>query len=100
MADRVRQRRAKRFYPRINPLIRFETEGKFRRRYRLDKETVRELAEDFGASDFAPQGLRSGGGMSHEERVCINAKNKKFILNLLFMYSMALTVYHHNHTSK
>lgn len=83
MAEGRRARTPKIYYPRINPLIRFETEGKFRRRYRLEKQCVRDLAEEFGQSDFAPQGLRSGGGLSHEERVCRIIKKKNFSWNKL-----------------
>lgn len=60
------------YFPRVNPLERFHREEKFRRRYRLDKESVRQLAADFGNSDFAGRGLGSGGGISNEERVSIH----------------------------
>lgn len=57
------------FYERVNPLERFEREDKFRRRYRLTKALVRELAQEFGNSEFATRGFQSGGGITHEERV-------------------------------
>lgn len=69
-----RERRERHFYPRINPIYMdwFETEGKFCRRYRFDKGTVREVAEGFSNSQFAPKGMRSGGALSSEERVSDN----------------------------
>lgn len=82
-----RNRRARRYYPRVNPLTRFETERKFRRRYRLDKEKVREIADDFGRSRYAPRGMRSGGGLSNEERV---SNFSPLYINVL--YSVTVTV--------
>lgn len=63
------RRRTREFYERVNPLVRFEREEKFRRRYRLTKNTVRELAAEFGQTLFATRGYQSGGGLTHEERV-------------------------------
>ena len=54
---------------RNNPLVYYDTERKFRRRYRLEKQAVRDLAFEFGQSRFATKGLRNGGGLSHVERV-------------------------------
>lgn len=67
--DGRRGGRRREYFPRISPLERYHVEEKFRRRYRLSKECVRQLAEDFGNSRFALQGYRSGGGLSHDERV-------------------------------
>lgn len=65
-------RRPKTFYARVNPLERY-SEEKFIARYRLPKDLVRSLAHDYANSDHcSTTGERRGGGLSGEERVCIN----------------------------
>ena len=56
------------FEKRVDPLVKFDTE-KFRSRYRLSKEAVLDLAEDFGRSRFASKGKGRGGGLSNQLKV-------------------------------
>ena len=67
-SSKMAQRARREYYPRVNPLQRYNDQ-KFRRRYRLDKKSVIEIAEDFGRSQFATKGTRHSGGLSHGERV-------------------------------
>ena len=58
-------------HPRVKPMVRYQGEGKFRKRFRLSREKVHELAADFGRAQFATQGTSIGGGLSHEEHVSV-----------------------------
>ena len=65
-------RRNKQFFPRINPLKRFNNH-KFVQRYRLDKRTVLQLAHMFFVSGFcSTKGTKHGGGISPPERVIVH----------------------------
>ena len=46
------------FETRVDPLVKFDKE-KFHSRYRLSKEVVLDLAEDFGRSRFASTGVKT-----------------------------------------
>ena len=62
-------RRPKEYYDRVNPMNRY-TDEKFRSRYRLSKEIIRQLADGFARSRFAVGlGTGIGGGIGHEARV-------------------------------
>lgn len=60
---------AKNFRERVDPFEAFTTERAFRQRYRLSKGMVETLAEDFGRSEWATQGKKNSGGLSHRDRV-------------------------------
>ena len=71
--DRHRARRKRTFFKHINPLERFD-DDKFIRRYRIDKQSVREMAQNFGQSGFcSTRGDTRGAGLTVEERVCTYA---------------------------
>ena len=53
---------------RPDPFNTFTDDG-FRCRYRLPKAIVKDLALEFGNSEFATKGKRNGKGLSHRERV-------------------------------
>lgn len=61
----------KKFRERKDPFIEYERETDFRRRYRLSKEIVENLADEFGRSAWATKGSRKAKGLSHRERVRI-----------------------------
>ena len=64
-----RARKRKTFYPRITPVNRFD-EGKFIKRYRLDKETVTNMARRYEDSGYcSTAGDTRGGGISAVDRV-------------------------------
>ena len=63
-------RKRREFFPRINPMRRFNPD-KFVQRYRIDKETAKELARDYEASQYFTGGDPRGGGITAEERVSI-----------------------------
>ena len=63
-------RKRREFFPRINPMRRFNPD-KFVQRYRIDKETAKELARDYKASQYFTGGDPRGGGITAEERVSI-----------------------------
>lgn len=56
------------YFPRIHPFLRYH-EAKFQARYRLSKEIARNLADEFGRSQYATWGMPMGGGLSHQDRV-------------------------------
>ena len=56
------------FETRVDPLVKFDKET-FHSRYRLSKEVVLDLAEDFGRSRFASKGKGRGGGISNQLKV-------------------------------
>lgn len=62
------RRRTKVYYPRVNPMSRYD-DKKFIARYRVSKEVVRKLAREFRASGLCSTYSRRGGGLSVEERV-------------------------------
>lgn len=57
------------FRDRKDPFEEYERESEFRRRYRLSKAAVEELAEEFGRSQWASKGTKKAKGLSHRERV-------------------------------
>lgn len=66
-----RERRRKTFYPRVNPMTRYDSQ-KFIERYRVSKEIVTEISENFVVSGYCSTGLSPrGGGLSVEERVSL-----------------------------
>lgn len=64
----TRRRRRKVYFPRVNPMKRYD-DTKFMARYRLSKEIVSELAAEFKASGLCSTSTPRGGGLSVEERV-------------------------------
>ena len=68
MARLLSERSRKVFETRVDPLVKFDKE-KFHSRYRLSKEVVLDLAEDFGRSRFASKGKGRGGGISNQLKV-------------------------------
>lgn len=64
------RRRKKVYYPRVNPMTRYE-DNKFIARYRVSKDVVRKLAQEFGNSGLCSTSSRRGGALSVEERVSI-----------------------------
>ena len=86
--DVHRARRKQTFFPHIHPLERFD-DGKFISRYRIDKQTVIQMARDFGQSGFCrTRGDTRGAGLTVEERVRVN----HFIRYSLFMVVILIHV--------
>lgn len=59
----------KKFRERKDPFKEYERESDFRRRYRLSKESVEALADEFGQSVWSTKGTKKAKGLSHRERV-------------------------------
>lgn len=57
------------FRERKDPFDEYQREGEFRRRYRLSKDTVQNLSDEFGRSQWASKGTKKAKGLSHRERV-------------------------------
>lgn len=88
--DVDRARRPKTFFPRVNPMTRYD-EQKFGERYRLPKATVRLLAANYEASGLCATRLDSrGGGLSAEERVRYKEWLKKLYL---FDYTFVANIF-------
>ena len=63
-------RKRKEYYERVSPFQRY-TDEKFLQRFRLTKDVVHLLWEDFSRTPFAStKGTRRSKGLLHEERVC------------------------------
>lgn len=56
------------YWERLHPFER-NTDRQFVGKYRLDKPTVKILAERYGASDYSGLGSGYGGGLTHEQTV-------------------------------
>ena len=67
------------FETRVDPLVKFDKE-KFHSRYRLSKEVVLDLAEDFGRSRFASKGKGRGGGISNQLKVRVGEAGAQWIM--------------------
>lgn len=74
MAEAGRPERV--FRERKNPFEDFLSDVAFRQRYRLSRELVKNLSDEFGRSEFSTKGTKSSKGLSHAERVSINTCNK------------------------
>lgn len=61
----------KTFRDRKDPFEEYPKETDFRRRYRLTKDAVQGLADEFGQSVWATKGTKKAKGLSHRERVSI-----------------------------
>lgn len=59
----------KTYFPHINPMLHF-SDKKFQKRYRFSKDIERDLATQYGNSEFCSTQLDTkGGGLSADERV-------------------------------